>query len=375
MISHKKPVRKRALAIMLAAMMVVTLLPAAAGAKPSDKDSSPSCDTRVNNTIDKLLECVTVEGVRAHQAALQAVADANDGTRASGTPGFDATVDYVVETLEDAGYDVELNGFPFTFSALGEVQQLTPVSVDYPTGSMSGTGFGDVTGNVIPVDLALGTVDWPALPSDSTSGCEAGDFAGLDWSGPNDIALVQRGACFFSVKAVNAEAAGAEAVVILNQGNTPERSGPVNGNATALPDGTPSNIGVPYVGVSTAAGVALSAEGATARVVVDPPVESTQYNILAELPGKNDDNVVMVGAHLDSVQAGPGIQDNGSGSAAILETALQMSKVKPQNTVRFAWWAAEEAGLVGSTEYVAGLSQEELDRIALYLNFDMIGSP
>ncbi|NND12957.1 MAG: M28 family peptidase, partial [Acidimicrobiia bacterium] len=347
MTSHKKPVRKRALAIMLAAMMVVTLLPAAAGAKPSKKDSSPSCDSRVNNTIDKLLECVTVEGVRAHQAALQAVADANDGIRASGTPGYDATVDYVVETLEDAGYDVELNGFPFTFSALGEVQQLTPVSVDYPTGSMSGTGFGDVTGNVIPVDLALGTVDWPALPSDSTSGCEAGDFAGLDWSGPNDIALVQRGACFFSVKAVNAEAAGAEAVVILNQGNTPERSGPVNGNATALPDGTPSNIGVPYVGVSTAAGVALSAEGATARVVVDPPVESTQYNILAELPGKNDDNVVMVGAHLDSVQAGPGIQDNGSGSAAILETALQMSKVKPQNTVRFAWWAAEEAGLVG----------------------------
>ncbi len=367
--SHKKPVRKRALAIMLAAMMVVTLLPAAAGANSSKKDSSPSCDTRVNNTIEKLLECVTLEGVREHQAALQVIADANDGIRASGTPGYDATVDYVVATLEAAGYDVELNGFPFTFTALGEVTQLSPVTVEYVTGSMTGTGFGDVTGNVIPVDLAL------APPQASTSGCEPEDFNGLDFSGPNDIALVQRGACFFSIKAVNAEAAGAEAIIILNQGNTPERSGPVNGNASALPDGTPSNIGVPYVGVSFDAGVALSAEGATARVVVDPPVESTQYNILAELPGKNDDNVVMVGAHLDSVQAGPGIQDNGSGSAAILETALQVSKVKPQNTVRFAWWAAEEAGLVGSTQYVAGLSQEELDRIALYLNFDMIGSP
>ena len=83
----------------------------------------------------------------------------------------------------------------------------------------------------------------------------------------------------------------------------------------------------------------------------------------------------MAGAHLDSVQAGPGVQDNGSGSGAILETAVQMANVKPENTVRFAWWGAEELGLVGSTAYVAGLSQEEIDRIALYLNFDMIGSP
>ena len=83
----------------------------------------------------------------------------------------------------------------------------------------------------------------------------------------------------------------------------------------------------------------------------------------------------MAGSHLDSVLAGPGINDNGSGSAAILETAVQMAKVKPTNTVRFAWWGAEESGLVGSTNYVTGLSQAEKDRIALYLNFDMIGSP
>ena len=83
----------------------------------------------------------------------------------------------------------------------------------------------------------------------------------------------------------------------------------------------------------------------------------------------------MVGAHLDSVTAGPGINDNGSGSAAILETAIQMAKVKPRNKVRFAWWSAEESGLVGSTRYVASLSQAELDKIALYLNFDMVGSP
>ena len=83
----------------------------------------------------------------------------------------------------------------------------------------------------------------------------------------------------------------------------------------------------------------------------------------------------MAGAHLDSVLAGPGINDNGSGSATILEAARAARQHKPQNTLRFAWWGAEESGLVGSTNYVNGLSQAEKDRIALYLNFDMIGSP
>src|SRR5690606_21691010 len=83
----------------------------------------------------------------------------------------------------------------------------------------------------------------------------------------------------------------------------------------------------------------------------------------------------MAGAHLDSVAAGPGINDNGSGSAALLEVAEQMAKVKPRNKVRFAFWGAEEAGLVGSTAYVAELSADDISNIALYLNFDMIGSP
>jgi len=99
------------------------------------------------------------------------------------------------------------------------------------------------------------------------------------------------------------------------------------------------------------------------------------YNVLAELPGKNADNVVMAGAHLDSVNAGPGINDNGSGSAALLEVAESLGKVKPQNTMRLAWWAAEESSLVGSTYYVNHLSPAELDKIALYLNFDMVASP
>lgn len=169
---------------MAAGLLMTAAIPAAAAeAAPSQN----CCDNRTNNTYDKLLECVRVEGVREHQAAFQAAADANGGTRAAGTQGYTDSVDYVVEQLEAAGWDVELNEFPFTFTPLGELDQLTPISASYETGSFSGTGFGLVTGQVIPVDLAL------APPQASTSGCEATDFSGLDFSGPADIALIQRG--------------------------------------------------------------------------------------------------------------------------------------------------------------------------------------
>ena len=207
----------------------------------------------------------------------------------------------------------------------------------------------------------------------NSSACEASDFAGLDLSGPNDIVLTQRGGCSFAVKALNAEAAGAEAVVIFNQGDpsttTGDRFGPVNPTL-----GGENVVDIPVVGTSFAAGESLAQDGSTAQVTVEF-FEATSYNVIGELAGKTDGNVVMAGAHLDSVPAGPGINDNGSGSAALLEVAQQMSKSKPQNTVRFAWWGAEELGLIGSTEWVGQRSQEELDEIALYLNFDMIGSP
>ncbi len=130
-------------------------------------------------------------------------------------------------------------------------------------------------------------------------------------------------------------------------------------------------------GIAQALGQQLAATtGLVLRLVTDTLREpGTTSNVLAEKEGKNTDNVVMVGAHLDSVPEGPGINDNGSGSAALIEVAEQMAKVEPQNTLRFAWWGAEEAGLVGSTLYVNTLSDEEFAKIALYLNFDMVGSP
>jgi Peptidase family M28/PA domain len=370
--SRRMSIRVVQLAVL--ALLAALLLPVpAALAAPAD-----ACDRKTNNTYRKLLECVTLEGVREHQAALQEIADNNDdpfypGTRAAGTEGYDESAEYVARLLKDAGYDVTLDPVEFEFIFPAELRQLTPVQATYETGAFTGSGSGEVTGQVIPVDINL------TPPRASTSGCEPADFAGLDWSGDADIALVQRGTCFFGDKAHNAELAGAEAVIIFNQGNTPDREALIVADATSitLPDGTTGTIthNIPVVGASFADGVALAQPGSTAFVKVLPPELRTDYNVIAELPGKNEDNVVMAGAHLDSVTEGPGIQDNGSGSAALLETALMMAKLKPENTLRFAWWAAEEIGLLGSTDYVEGLSQAERDRIALYMNYDMVGSP
>ncbi len=104
---------------------------------------------------------------------------------------------------------------------------------------------------------------------------------------------------------------------------------------------------------------------------------TTGYNLIADWPGGDTGAVLMSGAHLDSVSSGAGINDNGSGSAAVLETALAVARAgyQPDKHLRFAWWGAEELGLVGSRHYVNSLSSTERSKIDGYLNFDMIGSP
>jgi aminopeptidase Y len=322
-------------------------VPVATAAPPA------ACANRSNNTIAKLLECVDVSGVREHQAAFQAIADANGGTRVSGTPGYDASADYVVERMEAAGYDVTVQEFVFqTFINLAPpiLEQVAPA----PGGPivnniMSYSGSGNVTASVTVV---------PNL------GCDASDFTGFP---AGNIALISRGTCPFAQKATNAFNASAAGAVIYN--NAP---GPINGTL-----GNTFTLNFPVTSVAQDVGQQLAATpGLVLRLVTSTfRGQATTSNVFAEKVGKNADNVVIAGGHLDSVDAGPGINDNGSGSAALLEVAEQMAKVKTQNTLRFAWWGAEEASLVGSTFYVNNLSQAERDEIALYLNFDMVGSP
>jgi Zn-dependent M28 family amino/carboxypeptidase len=336
--------------------------------------STPAGADPANNTSAKLRKAVTSAGVMEHLQNLQGIADANDDTRASGTPGYDASRDYVVERLRAAGYTPTVQEFAFPFYrelSPAVMQRVAPSPKTYVNGtdfaSMTYSGKGDVTAAVTPVKLVLPPT---AAPGETTSGCTAADFAGFP---AGNIALVQRGSCNFGVKAQLAQAAGASAVVVMNEGQ-PGRTAAVAGTL-----GAPV-VTIPVVGASYAVGVELATTpGTILRVKTDTESEIRKtYNVLAETAKGDDDNVVMAGAHLDSVIAGPGINDNGSGSGALLEVAEQFGKVAPKNTVRFAWWGAEELGLLGSNHYVADLVANDkpaLEDIALYLNFDMVGSP
>ncbi|WP_405660848.1 M28 family metallopeptidase [Streptomyces sp. NBC_01166] len=121
----------------------------------------------------------------------------------------------------------------------------------------------------------------------------------------------------------------------------------------------------------------LDAAGYTTALQQFTSGGATGYNLIADWPGGDPNQVLMAGSHLDSVTSGAGINDNGSGSAAVLETALAVSRAQlaPDKHLRFAWWGAEELGLVGSKYYVNNLATAERSKLAGYLNFDMIGSP
>ncbi len=333
----------------LCALLAAVLTGALAGPAAADPN---------NNNSAKLTRAVTLDGVRAHQRALQDVADAAGGNRFAGLPGHENSADYVADQLRAAGYDVSFQRF--VYDAFFEVTparltQEAPTPTTYVNGNdfriMSYSGSGDVAAPV-------------SKPSGNRNGCGGSDFAGFP---AGHIALVQRGACTFRIKTDNATAAGAGAILIYNN-----IDGVINGTlgATGL-------SAIPSLGLTKALGEQLATvSGLTMRVTTNTdarPLETR--NVFAETNGGDPGNVVMVGGHLDSVTAGPGINDNASGSAAVLETAIQMAKVNPRNKVRFAWWSAEESGLIGSDHYVDNLSQAERDRIALYLNFDMVGSP
>jgi Zn-dependent M28 family amino/carboxypeptidase len=351
---------RRTIPLLAAALLALAMLGAAPAAL-----ADPASDSA------KLREAVTLKNIRKHQAALQAIADANGGTRASGTAGYDQSVDYVVKKLREAKYQPTVVPFNFDFFrelAPATLDQTAPTPTSYQTGTFTYSGSGNVTAGVTAVDVQ---VPPPAQPG-STSSCTADDFTGFP---TGNVALIQRGTCTFHDKALNAQAAGASAVVIFNEGQ-PGRTDLIVGTL-----GT-AEFNIPVVGLSFANGAAIVEQlrsGATVMLRVFTSTESEvrqTYNVLAETDKKGDPNdVVVVGAHLDSVVPGPGINDNGSGSATILEIARQLAKFKTTNRVRFAWWGAEELNLIGSTRYVAGLSDAQKDAIALNLNFDMVGSP
>ena len=307
--------------LMLAASLAVALLaPAAAQAAPN------------NNNSAKLRAAVTAEGIMEHEAALQELAQIDDyGNRLSGTPGYDASAEYVAERAAAAGLEVMFQDFDYDYF-LGDIK--APVLSRGATsfnpgiiggsvapfadfGTMFGSATGDVTTTLWAVDLKLPST------GGSTSGCEAADFTGMP---AGAIALIQRGTCNFAVKLANADAAGAGGVVLFNEGNAPDRM--VSLFIAAAPFDNGPAVGASFQVGQALAGTTTSGSLGTTRLragwYAGPPLST--MNVIAETPEGDPDNVIAVGAHLDSVGVGPGINDNGSGSAGILEIAEQLQQ-------------------------------------------------
>ena len=366
---------RRLIALAVTTAMVVIASASAAQADPRDVSS------------EKLRKTVTIGELQQHLEAFQAIGTANGNTRATGTPGYDASVDYVIDTLEALGYEVTTPEFnypvwrentPATLTWGTRTIRSSPSSASDTAVDMITFGFAQ-TGTLTNL-LVVPTNDiviHSGATSVSTSGCEMSDFPATV---AGNIALIQRGTCPFVQKLANAEEAGAAGVILFNEGNTATRVNPqfIEG---------PFDFGIPAVYVSSTLGTELyrATQAGPVRVSLTTDTTTTPRffrNVVAYSPSGDPDNTVMLGAHLDSVPAGPGINDNGSGSAALLEIAegiAQLAKNKNKgaltNRVAFAFWGAEESGLIGSTYFVDHLSDAEKADIMANLNFDMLASP
>lgn len=312
-----------------------------------------------------LREAVTVDGVVGHLAEFQAIADAHGGTRAAGSPGHEASVDYVAGKLREAGYEVRFETF-----TLPVFQEERPPRLAVPAG-----GGEELEPRTLTFSGA-GTVEaplWPAGRGESGEGagwgCAASDFRGMPRGA---VALVRRGECSLDRKVARAAAAGAAGVIVHGRD---EGDGAFRG---WLDEPAP----IPAVSLGHADGARLAEAARRDRVTVllsvdARTVEYATRNVLAERAAGDPGSVVLVGAHLDGVWDGPGINDNASGAAAVLEIALQIARlgIETPNRLRFAFWSAEEDGLLGSAHHAESLAEDELERLAAVLNFDMLGSP
>jgi len=324
-----------------------------------------------------LRENLKLEDIRAHQKALQDIADQNNGNRLATSLGYRQSVRYVTERLRAAGFEVRLQDFSLNFAEdlsppvlnLIKPQEYNFIA-DSDFSSMSFSGAKQLNAPVEAVDLKI-----PSLSAnDSTSGCEAEDFVGFK---AGNIALIQRGSCAFSKKVEHAKAAGAVAAIIFNDGSE-GRDGLISSRLDS------SSAEFPVLGASFSVGNAFrnrvlkGPTGVEAHIKIDVQNgPKLVQNIIAETPLGDSSRIVAVGAHLDSVHAGPGINDNASGSATILKIAELYAALKlvPRNKLRFIWFGAEEFGLVGSEFYIDSLNTQEKKNIMAMLNFDMLGSP
>ncbi|KAI1365606.1 peptidase family M28 [Xylaria arbuscula] len=320
--------------------------------------SKPLVDT------EALQARIKIDSLQKRAEALYEIAKSSEEefghpTRVIGSEGHRRTLEYVTSEIGKLGdyYKFSTQAFP---AVMGQVFQSRLVLGHIVPESAYPMSLTPPTHHKEPVYADLALVD--------NVGCDASDFP-EEVSGK--IAFIKRGKCSFGTKSELAGSAGAVAAIIYNS-----EAGGLSGTL-----GTPSPNHVATFGLSGKdAGPVLeklkAGDSVDSIAFIDSVVNTINTtNIIAQTTEGDPDNCVMVGGHSDSVTDGPGINDDGSGSLTILEVATQLTYYSVKNCVRFAWWAGEEEGLLGSDYYVATLPDDENMKIRLFMDYDMMGSP
>ncbi|KAJ7214239.1 hypothetical protein C8J57DRAFT_1397438 [Mycena rebaudengoi] len=305
---------------------------------------------------------LSVDSILGHLREFQKFANASANTRMHGSSGYTDNADYVYGVAQEAGLDVQRQGVSLAVGVV-TTSTLTVDGVIYPAPNVT-------------VDFFTTTTDTGGFTSVLTS--LAGDGClQQEWSDFKGMAVMVKagGQCDKTEKTFNALVSHIGMVIIYDE--TPKPPVPGAGIFAYAPGSeTETSISVPVV---------FNMDYYTAQALLQKmgagPITSTATVIIDARDVKSDNiiaqtKIIMIGSHLDSVNAGPGINDNGSGSATLLELVKQLSKFSAgKYSLRFGWWMAEERGVIGSTYYVKQLSQQERDKIVAYINLDMTASP
>lgn len=325
---------------MLAAVTTALML-ASCSAAPESAPADPARD---------LAGKVNADAIFVHLEELNDIATANRGSRAVGTPGHEATVDYIAGVLRDNGFEVSTPEFEWL--KMGDPGK--------PNLQISGRGY-PVTQASPLAPTPRGGVSGPSLRPRKASGCAAADYGNMRGA----LAIVDDTGCSVVVKQDAAAANGVIGLLVVSAGGTKGLFEP----------GYYQKLTLPVAVIDRTTDAALRRTTAPVRLTLDGQSSvATSRNVITQTSTGDTANVVVAGANLDSAPRSPGINDNATGVAALLVTAAALGSAPDvANAVRFAFWGSESLGAAG--KYVSGLDDGQLDDIAAYLDADMLGSP
>lgn len=369
--------RRGILGVIAAGATASTLLGVQAYGSPADGRSSKSRSAAAR----------AAEKVKRHMEELDAIAARHGGNRGAGLPGFEHSARYVEDRLKEAGYKTRRQPFNYsrTDHVRNTVKQVSPQERAFdmhtpaeglpasPDGGHKGElvapsdSFGDAEGSWKDVDakgkIALLELRKPSLRGareERVSGCHGGGHATRQRIADDQTEAARKALTY-------ARAAGISAVLFYLEGAD---------IGIGLRFDAPGDKDLPPASVLWSTDAAtlredMDAGGATMHVDLELRKRSVDtFNVLTVPPDATTDRHLF-GAHLDSVPMGPGIDDNGSGSALLLDLALAHATRKA-GPVEFCWWGGEEDGLLGSQHYV---DTESLKPVRGYFNMDMVAAP